>query len=71
VRSAVEEILRAGSEAVNGEGRSGGMSDAEIALCFEYGAEDAPIDLDKLFSPSPARKVESGGKEIREPRRGI
>jgi RNA polymerase sigma factor (sigma-70 family) len=71
VRSAVEEILRAGSEAVNGEGRSGGMSEAEIALCFEYGAEDAPIDLDKLLSPSPARKVESGGKEIREPRRGI
>jgi len=71
VRSAVEEILRGGPEAVNGEGRSGGMSEAEIALCFEYGAEDAPIDLDKLFSPSPARKVETDGKEVREPRRGI
>ena len=59
VRRAVEEILRGGSEAVNGDGRSGGMSDAEIALCFEYGAEDAPIDLDKLFSRSAARKVES------------
>jgi RNA polymerase sigma factor (sigma-70 family) len=70
VRRAVEEILRAGSEAVNGDGRSGGMSEAEIALCFEYGAEDAPIDLDKLFSRSAGRKAEPGGKEIREPRRG-
>jgi RNA polymerase sigma factor (sigma-70 family) len=70
VRRAVEEILRGGSEEVNGDGRTGGMSDAEIALCFEYGAEDAPIDLDKLLSPSAARKVERGEKTIREPRRG-
>jgi RNA polymerase sigma factor (sigma-70 family) len=69
VRRAVEEILRGGSEAVNGDGRSGGMSEAEIALCFEYGAEDAPIDLDKLLSRGAARKVESDGKKIREPGR--
>jgi RNA polymerase sigma factor (sigma-70 family) len=69
VRRAVEEILRGGSEAVNGDGRTGGMSEAEIALCFEYGAEDAPIDLDKLFPQSAARKVQHGGKEVREPRR--
>jgi hypothetical protein len=62
--------LRGGSEAVNGDGRTGGMSEAEIALCFEYGAEDAPIDLDKLLSRSTERKAEHGGKEIREPRRG-
>jgi RNA polymerase sigma-70 factor (ECF subfamily) len=70
VRRTVEEILRGGSEAVNGDGMTGGLSEAEMALCFEYGAEDAPIDLDKLFSRSAARKVETGGKEIREPRRG-
>jgi RNA polymerase sigma factor (sigma-70 family) len=70
VRRAVEEILRAGSEVAKGDGRAGGMSDAEIALCFEYGAEDAPIDLDKLFSRGAARKAEGGGKEIREPSRG-
>jgi RNA polymerase sigma factor (sigma-70 family) len=70
VRRAVEEILRGGSEAVNGDGRTAGMSAAEIALCFEYGAEDAPIDLDKLLSRSTERKAEHGGKEIREPRRG-
>ena len=71
VRRAVEEILRGGSDAVNGDGRTGGMSEAEIALCFEYAAEDAPIDLDKLFPRSAAGKVEHGsGKEIREPRDG-
>jgi RNA polymerase sigma-70 factor len=70
VRRAVEEILRRGSEAVNGDGRSDGMSAAEIALCFEYGAEDAPIDLDKLLSPSAAREVEREGKKIREPKHG-
>jgi RNA polymerase sigma factor (sigma-70 family) len=70
VRRAVEETLRGGSEAVNGDGRSGGMSDAEIGLCFEYGAEDAPIDLDKLFSQRVGREVRPGGKKVREPRGG-
>jgi RNA polymerase sigma-70 factor len=70
VRRAVEGILRGGSEALNGDGGSGGMSEAEIALCFEYGAEDAPIDLDKLLSPSAAREVEREGKKINEPRGG-
>jgi len=71
VRRAVEEILRAGpSGAVNGDGMSGGMSEAEIALCFEYGAEDAPIDLDKLFSRNAGRKTGPDGGEIPEPRRG-
>jgi RNA polymerase sigma factor (sigma-70 family) len=70
VRRAVEGILREGSEALNGDGRSGGMSDAEIALCFEYGAEHAPIDLDKLLSPGAAQKGEREGKKIREPRDG-
>lgn len=70
VRRAVEGILRGGSEALNGDGGSGGMSEAEIALCFEYGAEDAPIDLDKLLSPSAAREVGREGKKISEPRGG-
>src|SRR5450432_752401 len=43
---AVEEILRAGGGPVDGEARAAGFSDAEIALCFEYASEDAPIDLD-------------------------
>jgi RNA polymerase sigma factor (sigma-70 family) len=70
VRRTVAEILRGGSEALNGDGRSGGMSEAEIALCFEYGTEDAAIDLDKLLVRGAARKVEPGEKKNREPRRG-
>jgi RNA polymerase sigma factor (sigma-70 family) len=69
VRRAVEEILRGGSGAANGDDRSGGMSEAEIALCFEYAAENAPVDLDKLFSRGAARRDEIDGKEMREARR--
>jgi RNA polymerase sigma factor (sigma-70 family) len=65
LRHAVEEILRAGSGSAGGEAK--GLSDAEIELCFEYAAEDAPIDLDKLFSqrefPKESPKAERGGKE--------
>jgi RNA polymerase sigma factor (sigma-70 family) len=59
LRAAVEEILRAGTaHSTSAAGR--GLSDAEIMLCFEYAAADAPIDLDKLFSqgetqPKPNR----------------
>jgi RNA polymerase sigma-70 factor (ECF subfamily) len=69
VRLAVEEILRGGSGAANGDDRSGGMSEAEITLCFEYAAENAPVDLDKLFSRGAARRGEIDGKEMRESRR--
>jgi RNA polymerase sigma factor (sigma-70 family) len=58
LRHAVEDILRHGIEAANGFAVQSGLSDAEIALCFEYSAEDTPIDLDKLLpqsnSPGPA-----------------
>jgi RNA polymerase sigma factor (sigma-70 family) len=69
VRRAVEEILRGGSGAANGDDRRGGMSEAEITLCFEYAAENAPVDLDKLFSRGAARRGEIDGKEMRESRR--
>jgi RNA polymerase sigma factor (sigma-70 family) len=58
LRQAVEEILRNGIGAANGFAVQPGMSDAEIALCFECSAGDVPIDLDKLLprakSPGPA-----------------
>ncbi len=58
LRQSVEEILRHGIGAANGSTVQPGLSDAEIALCFEYSAGDAPIDLDKLLprpeSPGPA-----------------
>lgn len=49
LRSAVETILRRGFGAANGSAVLAGLSDPEIALCFEYSAEDAPIDLEKLL----------------------
>src|SRR5258707_2713951 len=58
LRQAVEDILRQGICAGNGSAVQPGLSDAEIALCFEYSAGDSPIDLEKLLprpkSPGPA-----------------
>jgi RNA polymerase sigma factor (sigma-70 family) len=58
LRAEVEKILHHGIGAANGSPVQPGLSDAEIALCFQYSAEDAPIDLDKLLprpqSPGPA-----------------
>jgi RNA polymerase sigma-70 factor len=58
LRQAVENILRNGIGAANGFAAQPGLSEAEIALCFEYSAGDCPIDLDRLLprskSPSPA-----------------
>jgi RNA polymerase sigma-70 factor len=56
LRKNVENRLRHGTASVNGSAASPGLSDAEIALCFEYSAEDSPIDLEKLLpDPKPAR----------------
>jgi RNA polymerase sigma-70 factor (ECF subfamily) len=58
LRQAVEGILRKGIGAANGFAVQPGMSDAEIALCFECSGGEVPIDLDKLLprskSPGPA-----------------
>src|SRR6266478_1966878 len=58
LRQAVEDILRQGICAANGSAVQPGLSDAEIALCFEYSAADNPLDLEKLLprskSPGPA-----------------
>lgn len=57
LRQKVEEILRLGAEPHLGGAAGRGLDDAEISLCFEYAAQDAAIDLDKLFkrtnSPRP------------------
>ena len=52
LRGAVETILRRGFAAANGFSAQDGLSDPEIALCFEYSAEDVRIDLEKLL-PRP------------------
>ncbi len=60
LRQHVEQALRKGSS-VDGASPAAALSDAQIALCFEYAAEDAPIDLDKLLPESQVavRKTES------------
>jgi RNA polymerase sigma-70 factor, ECF subfamily len=62
LRSQVEEILRRGLLAANGSAAQPGLSDAEITLCFEYSAEDTPIDLEKLL-PRPKPQGPLRGKQ--------
>src|SRR5882757_1745142 len=52
LRQAVEEILRNGIGAANGFAAQPGLSDAEIALCFECSEGETPMDLDKLLPRS-------------------
>ena len=40
-----------------------GLSDAQIALCFQYAAEDAPIDLDQLLPETPAATIQPARKK--------
>jgi RNA polymerase sigma-70 factor len=61
LRQSVEEILRNGMGAANGCAAQPGLSDAEIALCFEYSAGHNPIDLEKLL-PRPKSPGSAAGK---------
>lgn len=60
LRNEVEELLRRGLVAANGSAAQPGLSEAEIALCFEYSAENTPIDLDKLLPPPQSPGPASG-----------
>ena len=61
LRNSVEKLLRDGTGNPNGLKVGGGMSSAQIALCIAYAAEDAPIDLEKMFAPGSLQK--SSGEE--------
>jgi RNA polymerase sigma-70 factor len=63
LRSKVEEILRSGSCTLVGSEKITRMSEAEMALCFEYAAADAPIDLDKLFPAKHGQAPKIGRRE--------
>ena len=58
LRRTIEETLRNGCPAANGFAAELGLSEAQIALCFEYAAADTPFDLEKLLQnprpPGPA-----------------
>jgi RNA polymerase sigma-70 factor len=60
LREKVEHLLRQGSAAANGSAAQPALSDAEIALCFEYCAEDSPIDLEKLLPRSKSSGPAAG-----------
>jgi RNA polymerase sigma-70 factor len=49
LRSTVEGLLRAGIAPSNGNAAAAGLDDAQVALSIQYAAEDAAVDLDKLF----------------------
>jgi len=61
LRQSVEEFLLNGMAAANGCATQPGLSDAEIALCFEYSAGDIPIDLENLL-PRPKSTGPAAGK---------
>jgi len=52
LRHQVEQALRKGSTSLDGRTSGAGLSDAQIALCFQYASEDASIDLDHLLPES-------------------
>jgi len=62
LRRMVEEMLGEGRAPANGLAGEPGLSDAEIALCFEYAAKDAPIDLDRLL-PGRSTQGPAAGRQ--------
>lgn len=63
LRAKVEECLRTGHYVSEGLQNLPPLSDAEIALCFQYAAEDSPIDFRQIFPEKPTAKTEAGRKE--------
>jgi RNA polymerase sigma-70 factor (ECF subfamily) len=56
LRQQVEELLRRGEIRADGAARRA-LSEAQIALCFEFATGETPIDLENLFGGKP-----QGGK---------
>jgi RNA polymerase sigma factor (sigma-70 family) len=63
LRLQVEQALRKPSSGAEATQSSAGLSDEQITLCFQYAAEDAPIDLDKLLPEAPALARKREGKK--------
>lgn len=63
LRAKVEEFLRDGGGRGNQVGSFPPMTDAEIALCFQYAAEEVPIDFRQLFPEKPSGQSGAGRKE--------
>ena len=55
LRASVEASLRSGQfQSQNGTYPQTALTDEQIALCFEYAAEDAPLNFDQVFPATPA-----------------
>jgi RNA polymerase sigma factor (sigma-70 family) len=63
LRQQVEQALRKGVSSLDGHLTAVGLSDAQIALCFEYASEEAPIDLDKLLPETHATENKPESKK--------
>jgi RNA polymerase sigma factor (sigma-70 family) len=54
LRASVESALRSGQfRSQNGTYPQPALSDEQISLCFEYAAEDAPLNFDQVFPKEP------------------
>lgn len=63
LRQRVEEALRRGEIRVDGRANKG-LSEEQIALCFEYASGETPIDLNKMLGEKPVKPAQP---EKREP----
>jgi RNA polymerase sigma factor (sigma-70 family) len=63
LRRAVEDTLRNGCPAVNGFAAEAGLSEAQIALCFDYASADPSFDLDKLLERGPRPSPAAGRRD--------
>src|SRR5580700_2902418 len=54
LRASVEAALRSGQfQSQNGTYPQPALTDEQISLCFEYAAEDAPLNFDQVFPKEP------------------
>lgn len=68
LRASVESALRSGQfQSQNGTYPQPALTDEQIALCFEYAAEDAPLNFDQVFPPSSAVAPKSAGAAEPQP----
>jgi RNA polymerase sigma-70 factor, ECF subfamily len=62
LREQVEQILRAGQISADGAPAAGGLSEAQIRLCFDYALEEWPFDLTRALGvPDGSGGARSGG----------
>jgi RNA polymerase sigma-70 factor (ECF subfamily) len=65
LRATVEGLLRAGTAAANGSSAALGLDDAQVALCIQYAAEDAAVDLDKLFEAQKSQNPSGRNRTVK------